>query len=125
LPDEAPPRRTDREWCRKYIAAFYKAKVFAKDEHEANRVGVYRQGKEFLNRSFQDLLKGEGIRFQVCRNPNVKRSVVERAQRTIREKTCKYFTYKNTHRYADELDRFVKLYNDTPRTATGLAPSRV
>jgi hypothetical protein len=26
-PDDAPPRRTDREWCRMYIAAFYKAKL--------------------------------------------------------------------------------------------------
>jgi hypothetical protein len=25
--DDKPPRRTDREWCRKYIPAFYKAKL--------------------------------------------------------------------------------------------------
>jgi hypothetical protein len=27
MPDDAPPRRTEREWCRMYIAAFYKAKL--------------------------------------------------------------------------------------------------
>ena len=57
------------------------------------------RGKEFVNKNFQDMLKREGIQFQVCRNPDVKCSVVERAQRTLREKLYRYFTYKNTHRY--------------------------
>jgi len=42
-------------------------------------------GKELLNRSFPDMLKREGIHFQICKNPDVKRSVVERAHRTIRD----------------------------------------
>ena len=29
------------------------------------------RGKEFLNKNFQDMLKREGIQFQVCRNPDV------------------------------------------------------
>ena len=33
------------------------------------------RGKEFLNRSFQDMLKCEGIDFHVCRNPDVKCAV--------------------------------------------------
>ena len=44
------------------------------------------RGKEFLNKNFQDMLKREGTQFQVCRNPDVKYSVVERAQRMLREK---------------------------------------
>ena len=43
------------------------------------------KGKEFLNKTFQDMLKREGIQFQVCKNPVVKCSVVERVQRTRRE----------------------------------------
>ena len=58
------------------------------------------------------MLKREGIQFQVCRNPDVKCSVVERAQRTIREKLYRYFTYRNTQRYIDVLPRFVRAYND-------------
>jgi len=27
------------------------------------------KGKEFLNKHFQDMLRDEGIQFQVCRNP--------------------------------------------------------
>ena len=68
--------------------------------------------KEFLNNNFQDMLKRKGIRFQVCRNPDVKYSVVERAQRLLREKLYRYFTYRNTHRYVDVCPQFVRAYND-------------
>ena len=54
------------------------------------------KGKEFLNTQFQTLLKREGIEFQVCRNPDVKCAVVERVNRTLRDKLYRYFTYKNT-----------------------------
>jgi hypothetical protein len=83
------------------------------------------RGKEFLNRSFQDMLKKEGIRFQVCRDPNVKCSVVERSQRTIRAKLYKYMTYKNTYRFIDVLLKFVKGYLYMIHSATGMAPSKV
>ena len=83
------------------------------------------KGKEFINKHFRAMLKREGIQFQVCRNPDVKCSVVERAHRTIRDRLYKYFTYKNTYRYIDVLPKFVKAYNDTVHSATGMAPSRV
>ena len=44
------------------------------------------KGKKFLNKYFQDMLRVEGIQFQVCRNTDVKCAVVERAQRTIRDR---------------------------------------
>jgi len=49
------------------------------------------KGKEFLNESFQKLLKREGIQFQVFRNPDIKCSIVERVQRTVRDKLCYSF----------------------------------
>jgi len=83
------------------------------------------KGKEFLNKLFQEMLNREGIQFQVCKNPNVKCSVVERAHRTIRDRLYKYFTYKNTYRYIDVLSKFVKAYNDTAHSSTCMAPSGV
>jgi len=83
------------------------------------------RGKEFLNRSFQDTLKREGIQFQICKNPDVKCSVIERAHRTLRYKLYKYFTYKNTYSFIDVLQKFVRGYNATVHSTTGMPPARV
>jgi hypothetical protein len=82
-------------------------------------------GKEFLNTTFHDVLKQEGIEFSVCRTPDVKCAVIERAHRSLRDTLYKYFTYKNTHRYIDVLQDFVTGYNQTLHTATGMAPAQV
>jgi hypothetical protein len=71
------------------------------------------------------MFKKEGIQFEVCRDPNVKCSVVERSHRTIQDKLYKYMTYKNTYRYIDVLPKFVKGYNDTVHSTTGMDPSKV
>jgi transposase len=83
------------------------------------------KGKEFLNSQFQELLKREGIEFQVCRNPDVKCSVVERVNRTLRDKLYRYFTYKNTYRFIHVLPKFVAEYNATVHSTTGMAPGDV
>ena len=70
------------------------------------------------------MLKREGIQFQVCKNPDVKCSVVERAHRTVKNRIYKYFTYRNTYRYIDVLPKLVRAYNATVHSATGMAPAR-
>jgi transposase InsO family protein len=47
------------------------------------------KGKEFLNASFQDLLKREGIEIHVCKNPDIKCAFIEHAHRTIRDNLYK------------------------------------
>jgi len=83
------------------------------------------KGKEFLNKYFQDMLRGDGIQFQVCKNPDLKCAVLERAHRTIRGRLYKYFTYKNTYRHIDDLPKFVRAYNDTVHFTNGIVPSRL
>src|SRR5215469_1914408 len=83
------------------------------------------KGKEFLNTEFQGLLRREGIQFQVCKNPDVKCAIVERLNRTMRDKLFRYFTYKNSYRYIDDLAKFVKGYNASVHTTTGTAPANV
>jgi len=71
------------------------------------------------------MLKSKGIQFQVSRNPEVKCYIIERAQRTIRERLYTFFTYSNSNRYIDVLQKYVNAYNDSVHTATGMAPSKV
>ena len=54
----------------------------------------------------------------------MKCAIVERSHRTIREKLYRYMTYKKTYRYIDVLPRFVRGYNDSYHSATGMAPSK-
>lgn len=100
--------------------------ILEKDHHRRRPVWVRTdKGKEFVNSTFQHLLKREGIQFQVCRNPDVKCAVIERLNRTLKTRMYRYFTYKNTYRYIDVLDKFVRAYNNTIHTTTGMAPSKV
>jgi hypothetical protein len=71
------------------------------------------------------MLRDEGIQFQVCRYPDLKCAVVELAHRTIRDRLFKFFTSSNSYRYIDVLPKFVKAYNDTVHTTTGMAMLRV
>ena len=107
-------------------AAFESVLRDPKYQHNRRPIWVRTdKGKEFLAREFQAVLKREGIQFQVCKNPDVKCSVVERAHRTVKSKIYKYFTYKNTYRYIDVLPKFVKAYNATVHATTGMAPAKV
>jgi len=71
------------------------------------------------------MLRDEGFQFQVWGNPELKCAVVERVHGTIRDRLFKYFTFSNTYQCIDVLPKFVKAYNDTVHTTTGMAPSRV
>jgi len=71
------------------------------------------------------MLKREGIQFQICKNPYIKCSGIERVHRTIRDKLLKYFTFKSTHKFIGVLPKFVEGYNATVHGTTGMAPARV
>jgi len=71
------------------------------------------------------MLRDEGIQFKVCRKPDVKFAVVEPAQRMIRDGLYKYLMHKSNFSYIDVVPKFVRAYNDTVHSTTGMAPSRV
>ena len=54
------------------------------------------KGKEFVNVTFQQRLNELGISFNVIQNDNIKASIAERFNRTLKTKMWKYFTHKET-----------------------------
>lgn len=89
---------------------------------------VYLQtdkGKEFIAQPVQKFLKEKDIRFRTARNPDVKAAVVERFNRTLKERMWRYFTHKNTRRYIDVLQDIVRAYNHTRHTSIKMQPAAV
>lgn len=82
------------------------------------------QGREFLNKPFQDLLKSKGIDHFYTRS-DLKSSIVERCIRTIRNVLERYFTANNTKRYIDVLDKIEIGYNASEHSSIGMAPNDV
>lgn len=82
-------------------------------------------GKEFVGKEFQKFLNETGIKFRVARNPDVKAAVVERFNRTLKERMFRYFTYKNTKRYIDVLQALVQSYNNSIHSTIKMRPAAV
>ena len=105
------------------------ASAFEKILDRANpRVPVYLQsdrGKEFVGSAFQNILKKNNIQFRVARNPDIKAAIVERLNRTLRERIWRYFTRQNTKRYVDVVQKIIYAYNHTLHSGTRMKPSEV
>ena len=65
------------------------------------------QGTEFLNSQFKEYLSEIDFGFYYV-NSELKASVIERFNRTIKEKIYKYFTLKNTKRFLSHLTNKVQ-----------------
>ena len=79
---------------------------------------------EFLNRNFQSLLKENSIHFFTT-NHELKASVVERFNRTLKTRMWKYFTAKNNRVYIGILQDIVHGYNNSYHRSIGRAPASV
>ena len=76
------------------------------------------KGKEFYNKDVKGL-------FELYSTENEEKScVIERWNRTMREKMFKYFTANSTRRYIDILDEMVSNYNDTRHTSIKMTPAK-
>ena len=83
------------------------------------------KGSEFRNSTFQMLLQRYKIKFYTSENDDIKASVVERYNRTLKTKMYRYFTHNNTRRYLDVLDDLLESYNNTKHRSFGMAPMQV
>ena len=82
------------------------------------------KGTEFLNHNFQSQLKENSIHFFTT-NIELKASVVEHFNRTLKARMWKYFTAKNTRVYIDILQDIVHGYNNSYHRSIGQAPDTV
>ena len=81
-------------------------------------------GKEFYNKTFQDLMKQKGIHHFSTRG-DTKASVVERFKRTSKERLYRYFTVQNTLNFVPVLQDLVKEYNRSYHRSIKMAPDQV
>jgi len=70
------------------------------------------KGTEFLNATFQSLLAENDIKFYTSQNEDIKCTVVELFNRTLKSRMFRYFTYKSTSRYLDVLQQLVSAFNN-------------
>jgi len=71
------------------------------------------------------MLQRRGIKFYTSENEDLKASVVERFNRTLKTKMYRYFTHANTRRYLDVLNDFLHSYNNSHHRSIGMAPVEV
>lgn len=83
------------------------------------------KGKEFLNREVQSLLKDRKVHFFTTQNPDTKAAIVERFNRTLKQRLFRYFTAKNKNVYHGVLQSVVKSYNRSYHRSIKRAPASV
>ena len=89
------------------------SKIFG--ERKPDKLWVDK-GKEFYNSHVKKL-----VSLYSTENEE-KSSVVERWNRTMKEKMFKYFSANSTRKYIDILDKLVDQYNNTTHSSIGMTP---
>jgi transposase InsO family protein len=80
------------------------------------------RGTEFVNQSFHKFLKLKEIKFFTSKNQTIKCSVVERFNRSLKNRLYRYFTAKGTSKWVDVLQDFVDSYNKSFHRSIKMAP---
>lgn len=83
------------------------------------------KGKEFLYSGFQDYLKENNSKFFTSGNDDLKASVIERFNRTLKSKLWRYFTRNDTLKFTNVLQDIVESYNNSIHRSTGMRPNSV
>ena len=78
-------------------------------------------GSEFINKHFKEFLKEEKIKLYHTENEE-KSSVVERWNRTMKNRMWKLFTANNNTVYWDKIDKLVDDYNNTKHSSVKITP---
>ena len=82
------------------------------------------RGKEFYNKPFQELMKRHKINLYSTYS-NLKASICERFNRTLKNKMWKIFSLNGNHKWVDIVSDIVAKYNDTKHRTIGMKPKDV
>ena len=82
------------------------------------------KGKEFYNKDMTEWLKKNNIK-HFSTGGDAKAAVVERFNRTLKERMYRYFTAANTLKFTDVLQDVVKGYNASTHSSIKMAPKEV
>lgn len=82
------------------------------------------KGTEFFNDNVRKLLEDNEIKLYAIYSEN-KACVIERFNRTLKEKMWRYFTGANKHRYIDVLQKLIESYNNSYHRTIGMQPNQV
>ena len=82
------------------------------------------KGSEFMNTKFQNFLKDQNIQFFTTENSE-KCSILERFNRTIKTRLWHNFTFENSYRYIDILDKLLQGYNNSVHSSIRMKPIEV
>ena len=79
-------------------------------------------GKEFINKDFKKFLADNEIQLYQTYNEG-KAVVIERFNRTLKEKMWRYFTETNSNKYLDILPKVMSDYNNTIHSTVKMTPT--
>ena len=79
------------------------------------------KGSEFISKHLKDFLKKEGIKLYHTENEE-KSSVVERWNKTMKNRMWKMFTVNNNTVYFDKIDKLVNDYNNSNHSSVKMTP---
>ena len=82
------------------------------------------RGKEFFNKHFQKVLSKHNIH-HFATGSELKASVVERFNRTIKTRMWRYLTAVNSKRYIDTIQDLIKSYNNSYHRSIKMRPTEV
>ena len=81
-------------------------------------------GTEFYNKTVRSYLKDKGIKL-FSTSSDTKCALVERWNRTLKQRMFKYFTANDTVRYIDVLPDLLDSYNNRRHSVLGVSPNEV
>ena len=79
------------------------------------------KGSKFISKHFKEFFKRKGIQLYHTANEE-KSSVVERWNKTMKNRIWKMFSVNNNTVYLDKLDKLVDDYNNTRHSSTKMTP---